>query len=221
VQAEDVEFDELLRRARDMAGEGSRRVLGIVGAPGSGKSTLAAAIVAELGPHLAALVPMDGFHLANSVLVAQGKRARKGAIDTFDAMGCALLLERIRDQASGDPVIYAPVFRRDIEEPIACANPIAWTTPLVVVEGNYFLHDDAVWRRAAACLDAAWYLEPDTGLRHERLIRRHEEFGKDSGEARDWALGPDEANARLIARTAPRADRVLRLLTDLGPHTGS
>lgn len=220
MHTEDVEFDELLGDARVLAGEGRRRILGIVGAPGSGKSTLAAAIVAALGPRLATLVPMDGFHLANAVLVAQGKRGRKGAIDTFDAMGCALLLERIRGQASADPVIYAPVFRRDIEEPVACANPIAWTTPLVVVEGNYLLHDDPVWRRAAACLDTSWYLEPETDQRHERLIRRHEEFGKAPGEARAWALGSDEANARLIARTAPRADRALRLLTDLGPEAG-
>ena len=38
------------------------RLLGIVGAPGSGKSTLAATLM--IG-RVAALVPMDGFHLDN------------------------------------------------------------------------------------------------------------------------------------------------------------
>lgn len=211
----EVGFEELLAHARGLAVPGQRHILGIVGAPGSGKSTLAGAVVSALGPALATLVPMDGFHLANTVLVAQGKRNRKGAIDTFDAMGCALLLERIAAQTDADPVIYAPVFRREIEEPIACANPVGWETPLVVVEGNYLLHDDDVWGRAAACLDTSWYLEPPTDLRHERLIRRHMEFGKAPEEAAAWALGTDEVNAELIGRSAVRADRVLRVVTDL------
>ena len=214
---ENVELDELVSHARDLAVPGQRHILGIVGAPGSGKSTLAAAIVAALGPALSTLVPMDGFHLANAVLVAQGKRDRKGAIDTFDAMGCALLLERLAGQTAADPVVYAPVFRREIEEPIACANPVEWETPLVVLEGNYLLHDDPVWGRAAACLDTSWYLQPETGIRHERLIRRHEEFGKEPTDARAWALGTDEVNAELIGRSACRADRVVRLLTHLSP----
>jgi pantothenate kinase len=47
-------------------------------------------------------------------------------------------------------------------------------------------------------------------LRHERLIARHERFGKAPRDARDWALGPDEANARLVAATRDRADVVVR-----------
>lgn len=212
---ERVEFDELVNHARTLAGMEGRHVLGIIGAPGSGKSTLAAAIVRALGPELASLLPMDGFHLANEVLRAEGKTGRKGAIDTFDAMGCALLLERIKSQTGEDPLIYAPVFRREIEEPIACAVPVDYRTPLIVVEGNYLLHDGGPWLRAAACLDTSWYLEPATALRHERLIERHAAFGKSPADARAWALGSDEVNARLIARSAPRADRILDLATIL------
>ena len=43
----------------------------------------------------------------------------------------------------------------------------------------------------------------------ERLIARHERFGKAPDAARAWSLGPDEANARLIAATADRADLVV------------
>lgn len=212
---EQVELGELVDHARLLSARPGRHILGIVGAPGSGKSTLAAEIVTALGKDLATLLPMDGFHLADKILLAQGKRERKGAIDTFDAMGCVLLLERVKSQTKKDPVIYAPIFRRDIEESIACAVPVSYKTPLIVVEGNYLLHDDEVWGRAAACLDTSWYLEPSTEVRHDRLVRRHAEFGKSLQDARAWALGSDEVNARLIALGAPRADRRLRLTTDL------
>lgn len=215
MSVEQVGLDELVGHAKLLSRQSGRHILGIVGAPGSGKSTLAAEIVRALGPDLSTLLPMDGFHLANEVLRAQGKCDRKGAIDTFDAMGCALMLERIKSQTREDPLIYAPIFRREIEEPIACAVQVDYRTPLIVVEGNYLLHDDSVWGRAAACLDTSWYLEPATTIRHDRLVRRHAEFGKSLEDARAWALGSDEINARLIALGAPRADRRLHLVTNL------
>jgi pantothenate kinase len=59
-------------------------------------------------------------------------------------------------------------------------------------------------------LDACWFIEVDEDVRHERLIARHETFGKSPEAARAWSLGPDEANARLVAATRARADRVIR-----------
>ena len=46
----------------------------------------------------AALVPMDGFHLAQPELVRLGRRDRMGAPDTFDAAGYVALLARLRAQ---------------------------------------------------------------------------------------------------------------------------
>src|SRR5690606_9788827 len=124
---------ELVERARRLARAGGRRILGITGPPGAGKSTLAEALVAALDGD-AALVPMDGFHLANVELERLGRRDRKGAVDTFDASGYAVLLQRLRDPA--EECVYAPVFRREIEEPIAGAIPVPRHVPLVVTEGN-------------------------------------------------------------------------------------
>ena len=67
---------QLVERARGLAEQGGRRLLGITGAPGAGKSTVARAVVDALGPQLCALVPMDGFHLANVTLIAWGRRDR-------------------------------------------------------------------------------------------------------------------------------------------------
>ena len=128
----------LLARARALVVPGERRLLGITGPPAAGKSTLAEELVASLGTE-AVLVPMDGFHLAEAELKRLGIHERKGAIDTFDAGGFVALARRLKDPA--EPLVYAPVFRRDIEEAIAGAIAIPSSLPLVVIEGNYLLVD--------------------------------------------------------------------------------
>jgi pantothenate kinase len=199
--------EPLLERARRLTVAGERRILGITGAPGAGKSWLSAELVAALAPDAIA-VPMDGFHLANAELVRLGRRARKGAADTFDAAGYLALLRRLRDPA--EEVVYAPVFRREIEEPVAGAIPVPPATPLVVTEGNYLLVDTGPWAAVRPLLDEVWYLEPDEQTRLDRLIGRHIEYGKPPAAARDWALGSDERNAALIRATRDRADLVVR-----------
>jgi pantothenate kinase len=197
--------EALLARARGLAEAGERRILGITGAPGAGKSTLAAAVVEAVAG--AVLVPMDGFHLANAELERLGRRERKGAVDTFDALGYVALLRRLR--AADEEIVYAPEFRREIEEPIACAIGVARDVPLVVTEGNYLLVDTGPWAAVRGLLDEAWYVEVDDSVRIERLIERHVAFGKTRAAAREWSLGTDQVNADLVARTRPRADLVV------------
>jgi pantothenate kinase len=163
--------------------------------------------VAALGDD-ARLVPMDGFHLAQSELVRLGRRDRMGAPDTFDSAGYAALLTRLR---SDEPVVYAPEFRREIEEPIAGAIAVPSAVPLVVTEGNYLLVEDGDWAPVRGLLDEAWYVEIDEAIRIERLIQRHIEFGKTPEFARAWVLSSDQRNAELVAGTASRADVVVRL----------
>ncbi|MGK5679778.1 nucleoside/nucleotide kinase family protein [Actinoplanes sp. URMC 104] len=200
-----VPFDHLVARARRLA-TGPRRLLGLVGAPGAGKSTLAAQLVDALAP-AAVLVPMDGFHLAGAELDRLGRRDRKGAPDTFDAAGYVALLTRLRHP--GPDVVYAPTFDRRLEEPIAGAIPAPPTVPLVVTEGNYLLLDDGPWTGVRPLLDETWYVHISDSVRVERLIHRHIEHGKQPAAARAWVLGSDEANARLITATRPRADLVI------------
>jgi pantothenate kinase len=198
----------LIERARGLVDPGTRRILGITGAPGSGKSTLASTLAAALGPQ-AVLVPMDGFHLANEQLVRLGSRDRKGAADTFDAAGYVALLRRLRDPA--ELLVYAPEFRREIEEPIACAIPVSRDVPLVVTEGNYLLVDDDPWSAVRPLLDEVWFLDPGEDVRIERLVARHVEYGKPLAAARAWSLGTDQRNAELVNGTRDRADLIVRL----------
>jgi pantothenate kinase len=184
---------------------GRRCVLGIVGAPGSGKSTIAQAIKAQCGEQVQVL-PMDGFHLANSELERLGRRSRKGAPDTFDAAGYVSLLGRIKHQQAGDDLIYAPEFRRELEEGIAGAIAVPAATPLIVTEGNYLLLDDAPWNQVRQVLDEVWYVDVSDDLRRARLVARHMRFGRSEQEARDWVVHTDEPNALRIAQTRQRSD---------------
>lgn len=120
-----------------LKGEG-KCLLGIAGSPGVGKSTFAAQLVSTLG-RKAVIVPMDGFHLSNAMLAELGRSLRKGASDTFDVDGFIAILKRIKAQRTGP--VYAPEFRRSIEEAVAGAICIDPETSLVVVEGNYLLCD--------------------------------------------------------------------------------
>ncbi|MDZ7918244.1 MAG: nucleoside/nucleotide kinase family protein [Rhodococcus sp. (in: high G+C Gram-positive bacteria)] len=208
---QEATLSELVELARALAVPGERRILGLTGAPGAGKSTVAEQLVDTLGPELAVLVPMDGFHLANEVLIELGRLDRKGAHDTFDDGGYARLIAAVHDQQLGDPLVYAPRFRREIEESIGSSIPVPSSVPLVITEGNYLLIESDAWPAARAMIDEVWFLAPHTRLRHDRLVARHEAYGKSHEDAEVWALGSDERNAELIGSTARLADRVLRL----------
>src|SRR4051812_27892459 len=203
-----TEHDALLSRARQLASSGQRRILGIAGPPGGGKSTLARRVVTALGDE-AALVPMDGFHLAQAELVRLGRRDRMGAPDPFDAAGYVALLRRLRDGT--EDVVYAPEFRREIEEPVNAAVAVPRDVPLVITEGNYLLVDEGPWAQVRQLLDEAWYVVQDEETRLRLLIARHVEFGKAPDFARDWVLRSDERNAELVATTRTRADALVRI----------
>jgi pantothenate kinase len=199
-----ISAEEAIKRAHALASRGHRVLLGIAGPPGGGKSTLARAVAGALGDR-ARLVGMDGFHLAQAELERVGRADRKGAADTFDAAGFAALLRRLRD--AREAVVYAPEFRREIEEPVACAVPVPREVPLVVTEGNYLL----LWPDIKPLLDECWYVDTDEELRVQRLIQRHIQFGKTPEYARAWVMRSDEHNAALVAETADRADVLVRL----------
>jgi pantothenate kinase len=190
----------------------TRVIVGICGAPGAGKSTLAALLAGELNavePGTAVVVPMDGFHLAASVIALDDRATRRGAPDTFDPDGYAALLRRLREDV--ERVVYAPEYRREIEDPVAGAIPVPSECRIVITEGNYLLHPEPAWRRVRAWLDEVWFLQaPSEELRVSRLIERHEYFGKTHEHALEHVLETDERNALLVASHREGADLILR-----------
>lgn len=207
---------DLVARARALLRGPHRAVLGIAGAPGSGKSTLAAALVQALAdeppegmssPGWVAHVPLDGFHLADLELDRLGLLEVKGAPQTFDGAGYAALIGRI--VADTGDTVYAPSFGRDLEQPIAGSLPVPPGARLVITEGNYLCLDAPPWSTARALMTQVWHCRPSEERRRAQLIARHTTYGKDPQRARAWALGPDEANAELVERSAERADLVI------------
>jgi pantothenate kinase len=198
--------ERLARRIRELAASRpGRTIVGIVGAPGAGKSTLTEAVAARLPEGLAVVVPMDGFHLGQSILDGTELAARKGAPDTFDVGGYVALLRRLR--LADEDVVYAPTFRRSIEEPVAASIAVPRGVPVVLTEGNYLLADDGRWGEVRGLLDEVWFVDVPEELRRERLVERHVAFGRSRRAAEEWTDGPDAANARLVAATRSRADR--------------
>jgi pantothenate kinase len=200
--------DALVERARSLEQPGRRALLGIAGPPGAGKSTLAAELAGRLGAS-AGMIGMDGFHLSQPFLAQAGRLDRKGAIDTFDAEGFVSLVRRLRH--APEEVIYAPEFRRDREESIAAAVVIEPRAELVIVEGNYLLVDRDPWSELDDLFDEIWYCDCQEQVRIQRLIARHRDAERSEQEARKWALGSDQKNARLVEATRSRADLVIRL----------
>ncbi|HEV7623520.1 MAG TPA: nucleoside/nucleotide kinase family protein [Amnibacterium sp.] len=199
----------LADRLVGLAAARPRVLVGIAGAPGAGKSTLAVAVGAALVARAVpvAVVPMDGFHLADVALDALGRRAAKGAVDTFDGAGYAALLARV---VEGGETVWAPAFDREIEQPIAGSIEVPPESRVVITEGNYLLLPEEPWARIRPLLAEAWYLDIDTALRYSRLVERHVRFGKSRATAEAWVRDVDEPNAARIAPTAARADLVLR-----------
>jgi pantothenate kinase len=188
---------------------GTRFLVGVTGPPAAGKSTLATALAGALdvrcGPAIA--VPMDGFHLSNVELDRLGLAHRKGAPQTFDASGFVHLLRRLR--AADEPLVYAPAYSRTLHESIGGVIPVRRDVRVIVVEGNYLLHQEEPWHQVRPLLDLVLYVDAPDSTRQEALVRRQLAKGLDARAARAWVDSSDEVNARLIASTRDRADVVL------------
>jgi len=199
---------ELAARIVGLRQPGHRLIIGVTGPPGTGKTTLIQQVLAALPEQLrAAAVPMDGFHLSNVVLQDLGRTDRKGAIDTFDADGYAVLLERLRRR--DESVVYAPDFDHAAGDPIAASVAVPADVDVVFTDGNYLLSEVGPWVRARAAMDEVWYLQTPQDVRLARLIARHILAGKTPEAAGAWARGTDEVNAVAVAGTRKYADLVL------------
>ncbi len=198
----------LAQRILSQLTDEARHILGVVGLPGTGKSTMAAHVAAALSAHTSVVVvPMDGFHLGQAIIRGTELEHRKGAADTFDSAGFALLMRRLR--TCTEPVVYAPLYDRAIEEPIAASIAIPRTTQVVIIEGNYLLSAGRDWSRARRAINEIWYVDTPQQLRVDRLIQRHVAFGKSVEQATAWVRTSDEVNARIIAKTRHRAHLII------------
>jgi pantothenate kinase len=192
-----VTLDDLVRNIR--ANRPSRRTItALSGPPASGKSTAAETIVAKLNqlePGSAAVVPMDGFHYDDMVLVPRGLRPRKGAPETFDCAGFAHLISRLA--ANAEEEIAVPVFDRAIEISRGSARIIPNSVKYIVTEGNYLLLDREPWSKLRPLFDMTVFLKVDKDELRGRLLSRWEN------------LSPAELIAKIEGNDMINVDTVL------------
>ena len=155
---------------------------------------------------------MDGFHFSNAVLDELGRHQRKGAPDTFDVAGYLAILDRVRRTGpDGEPrEVLAPVYRRDLHEPVAAGTRIAGRG-IVVTEGNYLALNSLGWEGARERIDLLVMVEVDEAELIRRLVARHMSFGRDRADAGHWVRAVDLPNAQLVADCANRCDEVWRI----------
>ncbi|MEM7696183.1 MAG: nucleoside triphosphate hydrolase [Pseudomonadota bacterium] len=198
--------EALLTRLRTLSA-GPRTLVAIAGAPGSGKSTLAETLQRALGDTAAAILPMDGFHYDDGLLSHLGRKARKGAPDTFDVGGLKTLLTRLRENV--EPAIAVPLFDRSIEIARAGAALIPREVPLVLVEGNYLLLNEAPWDALAPLFDLTVFVAVEEAELARRLTARWEGFGLGPDEVRRKVAENDLPNGRFVTTHSAPADVVI------------
>lgn len=184
--------------------QGKRRLMALVGAPASGKSTLAEAFATALCARgcTAQVVPMDGFHLHNQILVERDILNRKGAPHTFDAAGMRHLASRLPDEEE----VFYPTFDRARDISIACSGRVGPDCDTVILEGNYLLLDAPVWRDLAVLWDISIRLDVAFDVLRERLVTRWLDHGLSPDQALARAQQNDLVNAKLVIEKALPAD---------------
>lgn len=196
--------EALLAPALAAPRKGRRRLVAIAGPPASGKSTISEALaraMCEAGCPTQ-VVPMDGFHLDNSVLSELGLLERKGAPETFDANGFLRMVAALTNEEQ----VYFPTFDRDRDIAIGGTGSVGPDCDTVLVEGNYLLFDAPAWRELKPHWDFSVWLNVGNEALKRRLVERWLEQGLSQEEAEARAIGNDLYNADTIARRRLSSD---------------
>lgn len=187
--------------------DGHRQLIAICGAPGSGKSTLVEMLSDAINAQAegsCAIVPMDGFHFDDAVLKERNLLPRKGAPETFDVDGLLHLHQRLAENQ--DQSVAVPLFDRDRELSRAAARIIPRSVQTVLIEGNYLLLDQPGWAKLAPYYTLTIQLDVPVDELERRLMKRWDDQGLSSQEARTKVEGNDLPNAKQVLAQSRAAD---------------
>jgi pantothenate kinase len=204
------EWRALVARARELTADGTRAILGIVGARGAGKGDLARALLEELvrpsdaravPDERVAVVSMEGFRLGPAGLHGLDGRERECDPAVYDGHGYVALLRRLA--ADQGHVVHAPAYDRFLDRAIAGSVAVPAEARLVITDGPFLLLDAEPWTALRTVLDEAWFCDTGADGRVARLVRRNLQAGRDVPTAVALAhdIDHDQAHLTLPARS--------------------
>ena len=198
--------DDVVRRA----GDSRRFLIAIAGPPGAGKSTMAEGLAQALRAKgdTAEVLPMDGFHMDNAILIDRDLLSRKGAPETFDVRG---FLDIIRAVRLADQEVLVPVFDRAREIAIASARVVSPAHRFIIAEGNYLLLNQGKWAELEDVFDFSIMLAPPIAVLEERLWARWRGYNLTEESARAKVYENDLPNGRFILENRRHADVTLEI----------
>lgn len=212
--------DIMIPQLEALAGEeqGTRRFVFLAAPPGVGKSTLAA-VLEQRAAHLdLETIGIDGFHYPNTYLdthdvpgdgMPVSLRSVKGAPETFDVAR----LERYLSESATQELVW-PIYDRKLHDVVAAGRTIR--APLVLIEGNWLLLDEARWRDLSDHSSFNIFIDADAELLSQRLIERKMQGGLDRASAVEFFETSDRPNIERVIRNTDRrkVDLTLRLNPD-------
>lgn len=203
---------ELLLKNYERNGK-TRFLLAITGGPGAGKSTLAGLLMKNINKvlqeEIAILIPMDGFHYHNDILVKKDLLPLKGIPETFDSWQFVKLIKDIASQKVEK--LYCPAYDRALHNPVDNAIIIENKHKIIIVEGNYLLLDTDPWNKLAELFDESWFIDTPLTTTKERLVSRHVRTGRSVEEALEKINSTDAPNAALITQSRHKANKIITL----------
>uniref|UniRef100_A0A0A9DWY5 Phosphoribulokinase/uridine kinase domain-containing protein n=1 Tax=Arundo donax TaxID=35708 RepID=A0A0A9DWY5_ARUDO len=107
--------------------------------------------------------------------------------------------------------VYAPSFDHGVGDPVENDIYVKPQHKIVIVEGNYLLLDEDVWREIRALFDdEKWFIDVDIDVSMQRMLNRYIAIEKEPDVA-EWRISyNDRPNVEIIMGSRKNGDLAMR-----------